>query len=166
MCTLRPQAPHGSEDLGCEQECQPKSYLQDAVASCCSALGFQLSKLCSSRKSWGRVLIWKPFALVFLGSWLWNVLFFQSCLMTGLCQLALVDPSLAFLRVEMTGRLKDCRPHIRLPSSVYLSVSVTSGLWGELSHPRVHGSPAFPTSCSVGEGDYCCRKKRNNLAAL
>lgn len=72
----------------------------------------------------------------------------------------LVDPSLASLRVEMTGRWKDCRPYITLPFSVHLSVSVASGLWGELSHQIVRRLQAFPMSCSAGEGDYCCRKKK------
>ena len=80
-----------------------------------------------------------------------------------LCQLVLVDPSLAFLRVELTGRLKGWRPYIIFPFSMYLRMNKASGLWGkegELSYHIVHRLQAFPLSCSAREGDYCCRKKK------
>lgn len=73
-----------------------------------------------------------------------------------------VHPSLAFLRVEITGRLKDCRPYIILPFPVYLTVNMASWLRkggrAEPSYiPRIAG---FPYVLQWGEGDYCCREKK------
>ena len=111
------------------------------------------------------VPVCKPFLLVFIGSRCWNVfvfVFVNPVDNLTLCQLVLFHPSLAFLRV-MTGRLKGCRPNIILPFSGYLSMSMASGLWGkegELSHHIFRKLQAFLLSCSAGEGDYCCRKKK------
>ena len=81
-----------------------------------------------------------------------------------LCQLVLVDSLLALLRVEMAGRLKDCRPCIILPFSVYLSVSMASCSEERRRRAEPSYSPqiaGFPYVLRCWRRDYCCRKKKS-----